>query len=120
MKTFKITIALCSILLLSGCGFITTSMKNDNTLLTNVTLSQNNFTVLGQVEGEASSTLILGFGGLSKQLYGKAKNEMIRKAGLRGKARAIVNVTYETHLSIMFVLQTTTVTATGTVIEFID
>jgi hypothetical protein len=120
MKTLKITFAFFFMLLLSGCGFISTTMNNDNTMLTNVTLSQNNFSVLGQVEGVASSTYIVGFGGLSKKLYAEAKNEMIRKANLKGRARAIANVTYETHVAIYFIVETITVTATGTVIEFTD
>jgi hypothetical protein len=120
MKTFKISILLLSVLLLEGCGFVPTTMRHDSTVLTNVTLSQNNFTVLGQVEAAASSTYILGFGGLSKQLYGQAKNEMIKKAGLKGRARAIANVTYEKHVAFYLVVEVVTVTATGTVVEFTD
>jgi hypothetical protein len=120
MKTVKLSAVLILTLLLSGCGFIMTTMNHDNTMLTNVELSQNNFVVLGQVEGVASSTYVFGFGGLSKQLYAQAKNEMIKKANLKGRSRAIVNVTYEKHVAIYLILEVYTVTATGTVIEFTD
>ena len=118
MKTLKITIVFICMSVLSGCGFITTRMLNDTSMLTNVELSQKNFVVLGEVEGSASSRRILGFGGLSKQLYAKAKNDMIRKASLKGKARAIVNITYESHSSFYVFVIVSTVTATGTVVEF--
>jgi hypothetical protein len=118
MKTLKITIVLICMSVLSGCGFIGTQMANDTTMLTNVELSQKNFAVLGEVEGVASTRYILGFGSLSKQLYAKAKNDMIRKAGLKGKARAIVNITYEKHSSFYVFVVVSTVTATGTVVEF--
>lgn len=93
-------------------------MTHENTALTNVELSRKNFVVVGQVEGVASSTYVLGFGGLSKQLYTKAKNEMIRKANMRGKARAIVDVTYEKHVAYYVFVAVHKVTAVGTVVEF--
>jgi hypothetical protein len=118
MKTLLLAISLAALLLLSGCGVTGTAIANGNTTLTNIELSQKNFTVLGQTEGEASDMYILGFGGLSKNLYGKAKNDMIEKANLKGKARAIVDITYETHTSFYLVVALYRVTATGTVIEF--
>jgi hypothetical protein len=118
MKILKISIALICMSVLPGCGFITTMMTHENTALTNVELSRKNFVVVGQVEGVASSTYVLGFGGLSKQLYTKAKNEMIRKANMRGKARAIVDVTYEKHVAYYVFVAVHKVTAVGTVVEF--
>lgn len=118
MKTLKIAIVLICMSVLSSCGFILTNMANGNTTLTNVELSQKNFVVKGQVDGSSSHWYIIGFGGLSRQLYAKAKNEMIQKASLKGKARAIVDITYETHVAFFVVVEIRTVTATGTVIEF--
>ncbi|MDR1356812.1 MAG: hypothetical protein LBJ58_03980 [Tannerellaceae bacterium] len=120
MKKITFSLLLVCALILSGCGVTTTAMINDNTTLTNVELSKKNFVVLGQTEGVSSSTYILGFGGLSKRLYGQAKTDMLQNAKLRGKARAVVNITYDTHVSFYLVLSVYTVTATGTVIEFTE
>ncbi|MDR0995166.1 MAG: hypothetical protein LBL81_02615 [Tannerella sp.] len=88
-------------------------------MLTNVVLSHKNFVVEGTVEGQAKNVYILGFGGLlSTNLLGEAKAKMIESANLRGHARAIVNVTYDTHVSCYVLFSKYTVTATGTVIEF--
>jgi hypothetical protein len=118
MKTLKIGIVFICMLALPACGMWSTSVRHEYTALTNVELSQKNFVVLGPVEGVAQEMYILGFGGMSKQLYGKAKNDMIRKANLKGRARAIVDVTYEKHTAFYLVAHICTVTATGTLVEF--
>ncbi|MDR1880933.1 MAG: hypothetical protein LBQ78_08375 [Tannerellaceae bacterium] len=118
MKRVKVFIALICVLALSSCGYTKTAMTHGNTALTNVELSQKNFVVVGQAEGVATNSYVLGFGGLGKRLYSQAKNDMIQNAKLKGKARAIVDITYDKHVAHYVFFQVYTVTATGTVIEF--
>ncbi|MDR1500024.1 MAG: hypothetical protein LBI58_03490 [Tannerellaceae bacterium] len=120
MKKVTFAILLACALVLPGCGVTSTAMINDNTTLTNVELSKKNFVVLGQTEGVSSDMYILGFGGFAKRLYGKAKTDMLQKANLKGKSRAVVNITYDTHIAFYFFVNVYTVTATGTVIEFTE
>jgi hypothetical protein len=111
---------ICILLALSGCGINTTVMNNNNTSITNVELSKKNFVVLGRVDGQASDMYVLGFGGLSKVLYGRAKNDMLQKIKMQGKARAVIDVTFDVHTSFYLLLFFQTVTATGTIIEFTE
>ena len=87
---------------------------------TNVILQDNNFKVIGTVSGEAKDTYVFGFGGLTKDLVAKAKQEMIKNAELNGTSRAIINVTLEEHHALFVILVEKTVIVHGTVIEFTD
>lgn len=72
---------------------------NFNNNVTNVTLSQKNYKVVGLVTGKAQATYVLGIGGLShKALVAMAKADMLKQANLMGSARAVVNVTTEENL----------------------
>jgi len=106
---------------LTGCGVSSTAGSNSATSLTNVQLSQNNFRVIGRISGSANNWYVLGFGGLlSKHLYGEAKNAMLRKADLTGRARAVIDITYDTHVRTILLYSDYTVTCTGTLIEFTE
>jgi hypothetical protein len=109
---------------LSSCsiyGLSSSSGLNVATSLTNVQLSQNNFKVLGRVQGSANNWYLFGFGGLlSQSLYSEAKGEMISNANLAGYPRAIVDVTYDRHVRTILVWADHKITATGTLIEFTD
>jgi hypothetical protein len=119
MGKLGLTLLVC-LVMLSSCGITTSHVSNNVTTVTHVQLSQNNFRVIGRVSGSAKNWYILGFGGLlSRNLYGKAKDNMMRKVDLTG-ARAIIDVTYDTHVREIIVYGDYTVTATGTLIEFID
>jgi hypothetical protein len=83
-------------ILLSSCGMNTALTANFNNNVTNVTLSQKNYKVVGLVTGKAQATYVLGIGGLShKALVAMAKADMLKQANLMGSARAVVNVTTE-------------------------
>lgn len=86
-------------ILLSSCGMNTALTANFNNNVTNVTLSQKNYKVVGLVTGKAQATYVLGIGGLShKALVAMAKADMLKQANLIGSARAVVNVTTEENL----------------------
>jgi hypothetical protein len=87
------------VMLFSSCGMNTALTATLNYNVTNVTLSQKNYKVVGLVTGKAQATYVLGIGGLShKALVAMAKADMLKQATLMGSARAVVNVTTEEKL----------------------
>lgn len=120
MKRLFVFASIClSILLVSSCGASSNMTFNQNQMQTNVVLSQNNFTVVKTVTGEASSSYVFGIGG-RKQAEAKASamNQMIQNAELTG-SQAIVNTSISIHeqtvLGIWFKVMAY---AVGTVVEF--
>lgn len=117
----KKLLAICAIIIgivsVSSCGVAVGIMPTNN--VTNVVLSENNFTVVGEAQGQSEATYIFGIGGLSKKaLEGNAVGDMIKAANLKG-AQTVTNV--RTHVSctdILGVYKKVVITATGTVIEF--
>ena len=124
MKT--IILACILFISLSGCGVYQSSFAGahriSNTFqnVTNVNLQSANFSVLKHVEGSATATYILGFGGLSKYtLIDLARKEMLKNAGLEGGSKAIANMITETHIAQIFPFYLRkTVTVSGMVVEF--
>lgn len=116
-KLFLICAVTFAVLCLGSCGAATAISNNIST--TKVTLSENNFKVVGQAYGEATATYICGIGGLSKKaLKNNAINEMSKNANLTG-AQSLVNIT--THASIKMITplyMQVTYTATANIIEF--
>jgi hypothetical protein len=121
MKKYLFVLVLSSFLL-SSCGTNLTQFYNSTNQMTQVELSENNFTVVERVTGEADNIYIFGIGGLfNKDLLGQAKNNMMEKAGLVGTSRAIVNISYDRHvLGVAPFYYEVKVTASGYVVEFTD
>ena len=120
MKKTLLLSALClCLLLISGCGASTGLITNQNQLQTNVVLSQNNFTVVKTVTGEASSAYIFGIGGYAQaEAKASAMNQMIQNAQLTG-SQAIANTQVSLHTqTILGIYTKVTAHAVGTVIEF--
>ncbi len=87
---------------------------------TEISLTKANYKVIKSVSGQASDDYILYFFGADEQnLMGKARRDMINKADLIGKPRAVINITTDIVTSgfIPFVI-TKTCYASGEVIEF--
>ena len=105
---------------LTSCGLGSALTSNQNSLQTNVVLTQNNYKIVKTITGEATATYIFGIGGLSKEaLQNNAIADMVKDAKLDGKAQAIVN----TQISVKNVIITPLyikkiVTATAQVVEF--
>lgn len=122
MKKLFVLASIClAVLLVSSCGTSSSLTVNENQLQTNVVLSQNNFTVVKTVTGEASSSYVFGIGG-RKQAQAKASalNQMIQNAELTG-SQAIVNTTVSFHEeTVLGVWVKLTAYAVGTVVEFHD
>ena len=122
MKKTLLLSALClCLLLISGCGASTGLISNQNQLQTNVVLSQNNFTVVKTVTGEASAAYVFGIGGYAQaEAKASAMNQMFQNAELTG-SQAIVNAQVSLHAqTILGIYTKVTAYATGTVVEFRD
>ena len=109
--TFGITM-----LLLSSCAFHGGYIGHS--IVTNVELSQNNFTVIDRVSGSASSVKILGFGLSNERMYAEAYNEMVDNAKLKGGAKALANITTDTQIAKFIISSRKTITVSADVIEF--
>jgi uncharacterized protein YbjQ (UPF0145 family) len=94
---------------------------NQNTLGTQVVLSQKNFKVVSNVKGCHTVARILGIGGLSKKaMQENAIAEMFKNANLTS-SQAVVNITYQYAVKGVPPFFTQNVcTATGTVVEFTE
>ncbi|TNE72003.1 hypothetical protein EP331_08115 [bacterium] len=105
---------------MSSCGYHVGYVQNNNATITNVELSQNNFKVVDKVSGSSTVSYIMGFGGKAEtKLLEDAKADMYAKANLDGKARAVVNLTFEQHVETVFVFYIKrTLTVSGHVVEF--
>ena len=119
-KLFTLALVL-SAMLLTGCSAHLYNSSNASVAKTEVVLSQNNFKVIGQAEGVATVTQIIGIGGCGKaEIRANAVGEMFKNANLQG-AQTIVNINVKQAISgIPPFFTRTTFTATGTIIEFIE
>ena len=113
----KSIILIITILLLSSCGVNNGGMGMAN--LTQVNLSDNNFKIVKNVSGEASSIWVLYFGPFSDTaLVASAKENMLENANLSG-SQALANMTWDVTIQTIFGLITTkTVYMTADVVEF--
>jgi hypothetical protein len=107
-------------LLVSGCGMHQIA-SGLNTNVTNVTLSGNNYKIIKQVKGSASTLRIFSIGGIrEKDLVAMARENMMQNVDMVGFSRAIINETMEIHNSLFPVVRICTITMSGYVIEFTD
>ena len=123
MKKLALSILPLSLLLLLGsCGISSSLLLNASNNDTQVHLSKNNYKVLHKVQGISENIYFLGIGGLDNlSIIEKAKNQMMENANLEGRAKAVVNITFDTHFSMFYpIFFKKTVTASGYVIEFSD
>ena len=103
----------CMSLMLSGCGFNTTSYSNIDAVNTVVDLSNANYEIIGTVEGISKQTYVFGIGGLSKKsLIENAKSDMYRNANLQAN-EAIIYPSTTTSVQSYVVVDIVKATATG-------
>lgn len=123
MRTFKtLSIIIITSILMTSCGIHSAMVGNVNNNNTNVELSKKNFKVIEKVSGKSTATYIFGIGGLSnKALIEKAKFKMLENADLIGGSKAIINLTTESHISIVYPLFfQKRVTVSGHIVEFTE
>ena len=102
-------------MIMTGC-----SMTNGfigNAIVTEVQLNQANFDVLRSVTGEASASYFLGIGPSGQNLYAKAKQDMLRKAKLKG-SQALVNITSDEKRSGFIIWRQHKVYVSAEIVEF--
>ena len=122
MKRFSLfAIAVAGALFMSACSSQLHPVVNQNTLGTQVVLSQKNFKVVNSVEGCNTATRVLGIGGLSKKaMQDNAIAEMFKNANL-SSSQAVVNITFKyATMGVPPFYTKSFCTATGTVVEFTE
>lgn len=107
---------LCFFVLLTSCGVTTGYMGHNVT--TNVNLEKNNFKVVKTVSGSADGHSFIGIALNQKNLFERAKREMINNAELIGGSKAIINVTTDVNAKWFLIWGRKTITLSGEVIEF--
>ncbi len=110
-----------SVLLITGCGVSNFNHSNIGESRTNVHLDNANFIDIRQVTGKATSTYILGIGGLSAKVATEtAIADMFKNAELTD-SQTIVNIHVNTHIgTVLGIFTRITHTATGQIIQFVE
>lgn len=107
--------------MLTSCSISREATNNQNQIQTSVVLNQKNYKVIGTVTGESKQNYVLGIGGLSKKsLRESAMSEMLKKADLKGNARAIINTNVQYKGQFYLLWGKRKAIATGTIIEFTE
>ncbi|MFN0201028.1 MAG: DUF6567 family protein [Bacteroidia bacterium] len=118
MKHYSHLILLFS-LFLYGCGTHSSLITNQNQNATQVVLSESNYKIIGKVEGSSAATYVFGIGGLKHQsLINDARKKMYEQAALEGTAKAIVYESVSIKNSLFPIVNKTTITVSGYVVEF--
>jgi len=115
----KINLLLTIVLLtFASCGVTRGYLGNENQ--TSVILSQNNYKVVKNAQGDATGTVILGFAVNQKDLYNQAKKELVSNSDMIGTSRALVNYTIDENVkgSFLWIVKKKTITMSAQVIEF--
>ena len=117
MKKIILLISLVAAMICtSACGVIEHSLYPNSTE-TRVNLSQNNFRVVGTVEGVSTATYIFGIGSPGKS---DAVRNMYKNANLQG-AQKIIDISVVTRAkTILGIVNTYEYSAIGVIIEFTD
>jgi hypothetical protein len=119
-RVLKVILIISLILSLSSCAIHSGLTFNTNNNVTNVVLQGNNYKIVQKVKGEASGLTVLGIGGSFRALIENARSDMLSKANLMGRSRAIINETVEVNNKFFVVFWIKTITVSAYVIEFTD
>ena len=119
MKKLMLLAVVAGAMLLASCSAHLYHSSNSNVGKTEVVLSQKNFKVVGQAEGVATVTQILGIGGCTpKAIRSNAIGEMFKNANLTG-SQTIININVKQAVAgVPPFYYHTTYSATGTIVEF--
>ena len=118
MKAIKLFLGCLVAVLFASCAGINTTPYQNEPVETKVLLSEANYKIVGQAEGEWSATYVFGIGGLSKKsLTNNAISEMYKNANLTGNQQ-IINITTTTSSEQWVVYTKKRAIARGYIIEF--
>lgn len=94
VRFFKTTGFLFLIVLVSSCGTNLVDLQNSTQAIPIIQLNKDNFKTSKRVTGEATSVYVMGVGGFSSDgLYKRAMDDLLRKAKVNGKSRALAYIT---------------------------
>lgn len=96
--------------------------RNENQHQTQIVLSEKNYRIVKYVEGDAYARYYFGIGGGSSKrgLVARARENMLKNAGLIGKSRAVINETVETQYKQTFFVTDVRYIVSAYVVEFYD
>ena len=118
MKAIKLFLCCLVAVLFASCAGVNTTPYQNKPVETKVLLSEANYKIVGQAEGEWSAIYIFGIGGLSKKaLTTNAISEMYKNANLTGNQQ-IINITTTTSIENWVVYSKHRAIARGYIIEF--
>ncbi|NLO71493.1 MAG: PorT family protein [Porphyromonadaceae bacterium] len=122
MKFIKIAVTITVLVLLfASCSTYNGLTRNENHSQTQVVLSEKNYKIVKYVEGDAYARYVLAFGGKSKRgLLARARENMLRNAGLIGASRAVINETVETRVRQSLFVTEVWYIVSAYVVEFYD
>lgn len=115
-------ILLFTLLSTTSCRYHRGLTTNTNEHQTQVVMEEKNYTVVKYVEGAASARYFLGIGGGNSErgLIARAREAMLRNAGLLGKSRAVINETVEISSKQFLVYTEFRYVVSAYIIEFYD
>jgi hypothetical protein len=122
MKAIKFLFFSLLGILFASCAGLNTTPYTNNQVETKLILSEGNYRIVKEVNGEWSATYVLGIGGLSKRaLKNNAISKMYQDAHLTGNQQ-IINVTTTQSVEVwaLGIYMKVRAMAHGYVIEFID
>ena len=118
MKAIKFFLGCLVAALFASCAGVNTTPYQNKPVETKVLLSEANYKIVGQAEGEWSAIYVFGIGGLSKKaLTTNAISEMYKNANLTGNQQ-IINITTTTSIENWVVYSKHRAIARGYIIEF--
>ena len=118
MKAIKLFLCCLVAVLFASCAGVNMSFYRNNPAETKVVLTESNYHIVGQAEGEWSATYVFGIGGFSKKaLTTNAISEMYKNANLTGNQQ-IINITTTTSIENWVVYSKHRAVAHGYIIEF--
>lgn len=110
-------VIVASFAMTSCTGYSFNQLSNVNQNQTSVVLSQKNFHVVKKVSSSCTQTYLFGLGGM-RNMTNNAIAELTEKAQLTG-SQALVNIVAKETIAVKwFIIQTKSVYAEATVIEF--
>ncbi len=122
MKNLKLAFALLFIILAStSCRYHYGLTHNENHHQTQVVLQEKNYRIIKYVEGDAYARYFLGIGGSNKRgIVARARENMLKEAGLIGSSRAVINETVEMRIKNTFLRTEVRYIVSAYIVEFYD
>jgi len=119
-RIYLATVLLLVLFVTSSCKYHLGLTHNENHHQTQVVLEEKNYTIVKYVEGDATARYLFGIGGgASKRgIIARARENMLRNAGLLGKSRAVINETVELRTKQFLVFTEVRYIVSGYIVEF--